>query len=110
MRRVFSIVALLVLVTAGLIWVTLWFSVSPAARTARPYARDFALQLQHDVRFTNIQVGFWESGSKGPIYVRGVVRSDADKTELRRKFDSLHCPVGVSWSIAVDTNRLDGVR
>ena len=109
MRRVLVVPALLVLFGVG-VWLFLWRSVSRDARTARPYARELVLQVQHDARFNNIEVGVWEFGSKGPLYVRGILRSDSDATELRRRLDSLHCPVGISWQIVVDTNRLDGAR
>jgi hypothetical protein len=92
-----------------------WLSVcgcnqsTPEARTALPYAKRFAEQLQQDSRFSNVEVGVWELGSKGPVYVRGRVRTDSDAAELRRSFAALGCPVGVSWSVVVDTN-LSGVR
>lgn len=64
----------------------------------------FAKLLQTDGRFTNVQVFVFELGSKGPLYVSGRVRSDADDAELRRSFDALGCPVGVSWQVRMDTN------
>ena len=77
---------------------------SADARAAQPYVRQFAEQLRQDGRFRAVEVGVWELGDKGPVYVRGRVRSDSDATELRRSFDALHCPVGVSWQVIVDTN------
>ena len=109
MRRVLTVLVLLVLLGLG-IRLFGWLSVSRDARIARPYARELALQLQHDARFTNVEVGVWEVGGKGPLYVRGILRSDSDAAELRRRLDFLRCPVGISWQVAVDTNRLDGVR
>jgi hypothetical protein len=109
MRRVLQILALSALIVAVLCLVR-WFSVSPAARAARPYAREFAAQLAGDARFTNVHVRVLQLGSKGPLYVTGTVKSDADRTELRRLFDSLHCPVEIGWQVAVVTNGLDGVR
>lgn len=109
MRRVVTILGLLVLVGVS-VWAFRWLSVSPQARTGRPYAEKFALQIQQDVRFTNIQVRVWEVGSKGPLYVHGRVRSDSDAADLRRSFDALGCPVGVDWDVGVDTNLSGGVR
>jgi hypothetical protein len=77
---------------------------SSDAAEARPYAKRFGQQLRQDGRFSNVEVGVWELGSKGPIYVRGRVRSNSDAAELRRRFDALGCPVGISWQVVVDTN------
>jgi hypothetical protein len=104
MRRLLTIAALLLLVAASM-WLYRWFSVSPDARTARPYAQKFARELQSDVRFTDVQVRVLELGSKGPVYIHGCVRSDVEAAELRRRFDALGCPVGVSWQVAVVTNQ-----
>jgi hypothetical protein len=83
---------------------------SPDAAVARPYAERFSQQLRQDARFGSVEVGVWELGSKGPLYVRGRVRSDSDAAELRRSFDALGCPVGVSWQPVVDTNLSGGAR
>lgn len=109
MRRLFTIAALLLLVGAN-IWLYRWFSVSPDARTARPYAQKFARELQSDARFTDVQVRVLELGSKGPVYIQGRVRSDVDAAKLRRRFDALGCPVGVSWQVAVVTNQTGDTR
>lgn len=109
MRRTLIIVVLVALLLVGAWWL-LSPKPTPAARAARPYAREFALQLQHDTRFTNVRVGVWDFGSKGPLWVRGIVGSDSDATELRRRFDSLRCPVRVSWNVDVDTNQDRGAR
>ena len=108
MSRLFTIVAVLALLVLG-VWLYRG-RISPQARTARPYAQQFAQHLQTDARFTNVQVRVWEIGSKGPVYVHGRVRSDTDAAELRRTFDALGCPVGVSWDVVVDTNLTGGMR
>jgi len=87
-----------------------WGDVASDMERARPYARQFALQLQQDARFTNIEIGVWGHGNKGPLYVRGRTRSDSEAAELQRSFDALHCPVGVSWQVVVDTNMSGGSR
>lgn len=93
-----------------------WLSVygctlsSPDALAAKPYVQRFAHQLQQDNRFSGIEVGVWELGSKGPVYIRGRVRNDSDAAELRRSFDALGCPAGVSWQVVVDTNMSGGTR
>jgi len=108
MKRLIAIVAVLALLCVG-IWLYRGRS-SPDARTAKPYAKEFARQLQSDARFPNVQVRVLEFGSKGPVYIQGSVRSEADAAELRRTFDALGCPVGVSWQVVVDTNMDGGVR
>lgn len=80
------------------------------ARTAKPYAHQFAQELRKDSRFMNVEVGVWELGSKGPVYIRGTVPTDSDVAELRRKFAALGCPVGVSWHVAVVTNQTGDKR
>ena len=80
------------------------------ARTAKPYAQQFTKELEKDARFAKVEVGVWELGSKGPLYVRGAVSSETDAVELRRKFDALDCPVGVSWQVAVVTNQSGDTR
>src|SRR6478736_5583763 len=99
MMRPLTIVAVLALLGVG-IWLYRGHS-STEVRTAKPYAQQFMQELQKDARFGKVEVGVWELGSKGPLYVRGAVSSDTDATELRRKFDALGCPVGVSWQVAV---------
>src|SRR5438132_1291324 len=104
---------LTVLVVLALLGLGVWLyrgRTSPDARIARPYAQQFARQLRSDNRFAKVDVGVWEIGSKGPLYVRGRVRSDSDAADLRRRFDALGCPVGVSWQVVVDTNLSGGVR
>jgi hypothetical protein len=108
MARLFTIATVLALLVLG---ICLYRGrISPQARTARPYAQQFAQHLRSDARFTNVQVRVWEVGSKGPVYVHGRVCSDADAAELRRTFDTLGCPVGVSWDVVVDTNLIRGIR
>lgn len=108
MTRLFTIAAVLALLVLG-VWLYRG-RISPQARIARPYAQQFAKYLRSDARFTNVQVRVWELGSKGPVYVHGRVRSDEDAAELRRTFDALRCPGGVSWNVIVDTNLIGGVR
>ena len=110
MRRFFLFSFAGLALAGATIWLMHWFDVSPAARTARPYAREFASKIENDARFTNVHVRVLELGSKGPVYVTGTVRNDSDLTDLRRTFDSLHCPVGVSWQIHVVTNPMDRLR
>ncbi|HLX95751.1 MAG TPA: hypothetical protein VKU37_08400 [Verrucomicrobiae bacterium] len=87
-----------------------WFSVSPAARTAKPYARKFAKQIKSNPRFAGIRVGVLKFGNKGPIYVRGTVASDADRTDLRRQFETLRCPVGSDWDVFVHIDPFGATR
>ena len=108
MRPLLFILGALAL-AAAIICAERWFTVSPAARTARPYAREFVSRIEKDPRFTNIHIRVLELGSKGPVYVTGTVRCDADAAELRRTFDLLRCPVGVSWQFVVVTNPVDSV-
>ena|SRR5438552_13893135 len=108
MTRLLTIVAILALLGVG-IWSYRGRS-SADARTAKPYAQQFAQELQKDGRFAKVEVGVLELGSKGPLYVRGTVSSHLDATELRRRFDALSCPVGVSWQIVVNTNQTGDVR
>jgi hypothetical protein len=83
---------------------------SADSRRAKPYAQQFAQELRKEARFMRVEVGVWELGSKGPLYVLGTVPSDTDASELRRKFDALGCPVGVSWQVAVVTNQIGNTR
>ena len=108
MKRLLTSVALLTLLGAS-VWVYQRRG-SADARIAKPYARQLAHELQNDARFAKIEVGVWELGSKGPLYVRGAVLSDSDASELRRRFEALRCPVGVSWQVVVNTNQTGGVR
>jgi len=108
MRRFLFVLAGLAL-TGATIWLVRWLSVSPGARVARPYAREFVSRIEKDARFTNVHVRVLEYGSKGPVYVTGTVWSDCDANELHRAFDSLHCPVGVSWQLRILTNHQNSV-
>ena len=109
MTRALTVFAVLAPLAVGAWWL-IWPHPTRAARVARPYAREFALYLQNDTRFTNVQVRIWEYGSKGPLYVHGRVRSDSDAAELRHRYDALGCPVGVSWDVVVDTNLSGSAR
>jgi broad specificity phosphatase PhoE len=108
MTRLLTIVAVLVLLGVG-IWIYRSRS-SADARTAKPYAQQFTQELHKDARFAKVEVGVWELGSKGPLYVRGAVSSETDAADLRRRFDALGCPVGVSWQVAVITNQIGDTR
>src|SRR4051794_12002955 len=108
MSRPTKTLVVIALVSFG-VW--LYFeNTSPKARIARPYARKFGKLLQTDGRFTNVTVFVKGLGSKGPLYVSGRVRSEADEADLRRSFDALGCPVGVSWQVQVDTNLTKEVK
>jgi hypothetical protein len=103
MKHLLTIVVVLALIGVGI-----WFyrgRSSTATRTARPYAEQFAQQIAKDNRFAKVEVGVWELGDKGPLYVRGTVLSDSDAADLRRGFDALGCPVGVSWQVTIATNQ-----
>jgi hypothetical protein len=74
-------------------------------RAVRPIARELSRDIQHDVRFTNINVSILDLGDKGPLYIGGAVQSDADLDELHRTLDSLHPPPSsVDWSVLVVSN------
>jgi hypothetical protein len=108
MTRLLTIVAVLAVLGVGI-----WFyrgRSSADARVAKPYAQQFTEELHKDARFANVVVGVWDLGSKGPLYVRGTVSSEADTEDLRRRFDALGCPVGVSWQVAVITNQIGNTR
>ena len=108
MTRLLIILAVLVLLGAGICFYR--GRSSADARTAKPYAQQFAQELRKDARFMKVEVGVWELGSKGPLYIRGTVRSDSDAAELRRRFDALGCPIGVSWHVIVVTNQTEDAR
>lgn len=100
---------LIILIVGAAIWMSWrWFSISPAARAAKPYARQFKHELEMDPRFTNIDVHLLELGDKGPIFINGIVASDAELTELHQRFQALHCPAGVGadWNVFVHTNEI----
>jgi len=92
-RRLLTILAVLALLGVG-IWIYRG-RISTDARAAKPHAQQFTQELEKDARFQKVEVGVWELGSKGPLYVRGAVSSETDEAELRRKFDALGCPVGL---------------
>ena len=101
MRRALTVLTLILLFVVGL-WLA-FFRASPLVRSARIYARQFKEKIQSDNRFANIEVVVFELGDKSPLGIRGTVKSDSEAADLRRTFDSLHCPVGVSWYVT--TNR-----
>ena len=100
--RALTLLPILVLIGLG-VWLYRG-RISPEARSAQSYAETFDRQLRADARFARVEVGVWKLGSKGPLYLRGRVGSDADVAELHRKFETLYCPLGVSWQVVVDTN------
>jgi hypothetical protein len=103
-----SCIVFIILVLSVIGEVERWFSISPAARAAKPYARQFQQELETDPRFKNIDVHLFELKDKGPIFISGIVTSDADLAELHQRFQALHWPAGVDvhWNVFVHANEI----